>query len=153
MGYDVHPLEEGRELWLGGLLVPSTRGAVGHSDADVLLHAICDALLGAANLGDIGQHFPNTDARWKNKDSKYFLKVVVDLLRQHGWQVENLDCTLCLEHPKIGPHIPAMRQVLAPLLGTAPEVISIKATTSERLGYVGRQEGVNAYAVVLISKA
>lgn len=152
MGFDVHPLEEGRVFWLGGILLPSTRGAVGHSDADVLIHAICDALLGAANLGDIGHHFPNSDARWKNKDSKYFLKVVVEMLCRQGWQIENLDCTLCLEHPKISPHLPAMRKTLAPLLGIEEDAVSIKATTNEKLGYVGREEGVNAYAVALIRK-
>lgn len=152
MGFDVHPLEEGREFWLGGVLLPATRGAVGHSDADVLIHAICDALLGAANLGDIGHHFPNTDARWKNKDSKYFLKAVVTMLGAKGWQIGNLDCTLCLEHPKIGSHLPAMRKILAPLLGIEEDAVSIKATTNEKLGYVGREEGVNAYAVALIFK-
>ena len=152
MGFDVHPLEEGREFWLGGIRLPSSRGAVGHSDADVLIHAICDALLGAANLGDIGHHFPNTDARWKDKDSKHFLKAVIKMLAAQGWQVENLDCTLCLERPQVSPHLSAMRSVLAPLLNVEEDAISIKATTNEKLGYVGREEGVNAYAVALIRK-
>lgn len=152
MGFDVHQLEEGKDFWLGGIKLPAVKGAVGHSDADVLIHAICDALLGAANLGDIGKHFVNTDPRWKGMASKFFLEEVVRMLSQKGWKIENVDCTLCLEHPKINPHIPAMRQVLAPALGIPEEDISIKATTNERLGYVGREEGVNAYAVALIKK-
>lgn len=150
MGFDVHQLEEGREFWLGGVKLPSTKGATGHSDADVLIHAICDALLGAANLRDIGFHFANTDNRWKNMDSKFFLKEVTKMLDDKGWRVGNVDCTVCLEHPKVNPHIDAMKQVLAPLMNIAPDDVSIKATTNERLGYVGRDEGVNAYAVALI---
>ncbi len=153
MGFDVHQLEEGRDFWLGGIKLPAEKGAVGHSDADVLVHAICDALLGAANLGDIGHHFPNTDPKWKGMKSTFFLQEVVRMITEKGWQVENLDCSLCLEKPKINPHIPAMKQVLAPLMGISDDVISIKATTNERMGYVGRGEGVNAYAVALISKA
>jgi len=153
MGFDVHQLEEGRDFWLGGIKLPAEKGAVGHSDADVLVHAICDALLGAANLGDIGHHFPNTDPKWKGIKSTFFLQEVVRMITEKGWQVENLDCSLCLEKPKINPHIPAMKQVLAPLMGISDDVISIKATTNERMGYVGRGEGVNAYAVALISKA
>lgn len=153
MGFDVHPLEEGRDLWLGGIKVPSTKGAVGHSDADVLIHAICDALLGAANLNDIGTHFSNRDPRWAGMDSKFFLKEVTRMLAAKGWKVENVDCTLTLEHPKIMPHIPEMKKVLAPLMSISEGDVSIKATTSEKLGYVGRQEGVNAYAVALISKS
>lgn len=153
MGFDVHQLEEGRDFWLGGIKLPAEKGAVGHSDADVLVHAICDALLGAANLGDIGHHFPNTDPKWKGMKSTFFLQEVVRMITEKGWLVENLDCSLCLEKPKINPHIPAMKQVLAPLMGISDDVISIKATTNERMGYVGRGEGVNAYAVALISKA
>ncbi len=151
-GFDVHPLEKGRDFWLGGIKVEAEKGAVGHSDADVLIHAICDALLGAANLGDIGIHFSNKDARWKGKDSKYFLKEVTRMLTEKGWRIENVDCTLCLEEPKIKPHIGKMQQVLAPLMNIGEEDVSIKATTNEKLGYVGRQDGVNAYAVALISK-
>ena len=152
MGFDVHQLEEGRDFWLGGIKLASEKGAVGHSDADVLIHAICDALLGAANLRDIGFHFSNTDSRWKGKDSKYFLSEVTKMLADKGWQIENVDCTLCLEKPKINPHIPEMKKVLASLMNISEEDISIKATTNETLGYVGRLEGVNAYAVALIRK-
>jgi 2-C-methyl-D-erythritol 2,4-cyclodiphosphate synthase len=151
-GYDVHRLTEGRELWLGGVLVPHTVGALGHSDADVLLHAVCDALLGAVALGDIGFHFPDTDARWKGADSKVLLKAVVGLLRERGWQVGNVDATLVLERPKIMPHVPAMRAVMAPLLGVAEDAVSIKATTNEKMGFVGREEGVCAYAVALVQR-
>jgi 2-C-methyl-D-erythritol 2,4-cyclodiphosphate synthase len=152
MGFDVHELEEGRDFFLGGIKLPAAKGAVGHSDADVLIHAICDALLGAANLRDIGFHFSNTDDRWKGKDSKYFLSTVTSMLTDKGWKIENVDCTLCLEKPKVNPHIPEMKRVLAPLMNITEEDVSIKATTNEKLGYVGREEGVNAYAVALISK-
>jgi 2-C-methyl-D-erythritol 2,4-cyclodiphosphate synthase len=152
MGFDVHPLEEGRDFFLGGIKLAAEKGAVGHSDADVLIHAVCDALLGAANLRDIGFHFANTDQRWKGKDSKFFLTAVTTMLHEKGWKIENVDCTLCLEKPKINPHIPAMKKVLAPLMQITEEDISIKATTNEGLGYVGREQGVNAYAVALISK-
>lgn len=152
MGFDVHPLEEGRALWLGGIKVPADKGAVGHSDADVLIHSICDALLGAASLGDIGIHFSNRDPQWAGMDSKFFLKEVTRMLKEKGWIVENVDCTLTLEEPKIKPHIEAMKKALAPLMNISEEDISIKATTAEKLGYVGRQEGVNAYAVALISR-
>ncbi len=151
-GYDVHPLGSGRELWLGGVKIAFDKGCVGHSDADVLLHAICDALLGAANLRDIGFHFPNTDPNYKNADSKLLLKEVVALLDKEGFVVGNVDATLSLEAPKINPHIPAMQEILAPLLKVSTREISIKATTNEKLGYVGRAEGVNAFAVVLILK-
>lgn len=151
-GFDVHPLQEGRPLWLGGIQLPAEKGAVGHSDADVLIHAICDALLGAANMRDIGTHFSNKDPRWANKDSKYFLEEVVKMLASKGWRVENVDCTLCLEEPKVQPHIEDMQSVLAPLMRVTVEDVSIKATTNEGLGYVGRTEGVNAYAVALISR-
>ena len=153
LGIDVHALESGRFFFLGGIQLPGApKGAVGHSDADVLIHAICDALLGAANLRDIGFHFSDTDARWKGADSKIFLKEVMKLLTGKGWQVENVDCTVCLEKPKINPHIPEMKKVLAPLMNITEEDISIKATTNEKLGYIGREEGVNAYAVALIKK-
>ena len=154
MGFDVHQLEEGRDFFLGGIPLPgASRGAVGHSDADVLIHAICDALLGAANLRDIGFHFANTDNRWKGMDSKFFLKEVTRMLEERGWKVGNVDCTLVLEKPKVNPHIAAMKQVLAPLMNITEDDVSIKATTNETLGYVGRQEGVNAYAVALITRA
>lgn len=152
MGFDVHQLEEGRDFWLGGIKLEAAKGAVGHSDADVLIHALCDALLGAANLRDIGFHFSNKDPRWKGKDSKFFLQEVTKLLAEKGWKIENADCTLCLETPKINPYIPEMKRVLAPLMNVTEEDLSIKATTNETLGYVGREEGVNAYAVALISK-
>ncbi|MGZ3883412.1 MAG: 2-C-methyl-D-erythritol 2,4-cyclodiphosphate synthase [Bacteroidia bacterium] len=151
-GYDVHPLGEGRELWLGGLKLEFDKGCVGHSDADVLLHAICDALLGAANLRDIGFHFPNTDPKYKGADSKLLLAEVVSLLDKNGYAIGNIDATLSLEAPKINPHINAMQRILAPVLKVTENDISIKATTNEKLGYVGRQEGVNAYAVALIYK-
>lgn len=149
-GYDVHPLGSGRELWLGGIRLEFDKGCVGHSDADVLIHAICDALLGAANLRDIGYHFPNTDPRYKQADSKDLLKEVIALLTKEGYRVGNVDATLSLEAPKINPHIKAMQAVLAPILAVSERDISIKATTNEKLGYVGRSEGVNAYAVALI---
>ena len=151
-GYDVHPLGEGRELWLGGVKLQFEKGCVGHSDADVLLHAVCDALLGAAGLRDIGFHFPNTDPKYKGADSKLLLKEVVALLKSKGYGIINIDATLSLEAPKINPHIKAMQDVLSPILELAAEDISIKATTNEKLGYVGRSEGVNAYAVALIFK-
>ena len=153
MGFDVHALEVGRDFFLGGIQLPNAqKGAVGHSDADVLIHAICDALLGAANLRDIGYHFSNTDQRWKGKDSKFFLKEVTRMLREKGWKVGNVDCTVCLEQPKVNPHIESMKKALAPILEVTDDDISIKATTNERLGYVGREEGVCAYAVALIQK-
>jgi 2-C-methyl-D-erythritol 2,4-cyclodiphosphate synthase len=150
LGFDVHPLAEGHDFWLGGIKLKHDKGAVGHSDADVLIHAICDALLGAANLRDIGFHYSNKDVRWKGKDSKYFLQDVTRMLNEKGWEIQNVDCTLCLENPKINPHIPEMKKVLAPLMNISEDDLSIKATTNERLGYVGREEGVNAYAVALI---
>lgn len=151
-GFDVHPLGSGRELWLGGLKLEFEKGCVGHSDADVLLHAICDALLGAANLRDIGYHFPNTDVKYKGADSKFLLAEVVRLLAEKGYAVGNIDATLSLEAPKINPHIAQMQAILAPILKVGTDDVSIKATTNEKLGYVGRQEGVNAYAVALIYK-
>jgi 2-C-methyl-D-erythritol 2,4-cyclodiphosphate synthase len=151
-GFDVHPLQEGRELWLGGIRLDAEKGAVGHSDADALLHAICDALLGAAGLRDIGFHFPNTNAEFKNIDSKILLKQVVDLLQKEGYTIGNIDATLVLEQPKINPHIDKMKATLAPILKIESADIGIKATTNEQLGYVGRKEGVCAYAVALIQK-
>lgn len=151
-GTDIHRLVEGRELWLGGIRIEHDKGALGHSDADVLLHAICDALLGAAGLGDIGHHFPDTDMRWKGADSKVLLEQVMGLLKERGWSVGNVDSTLLLERPKIKPHIPAMRSVIARLLGVDEAVVSIKATTNEGMGYVGREEGVCAHAVALIQR-
>ena len=151
-GFDVHPLGTERELWLGGIKLEFDKGCVGHSDADVLLHAICDALLGAANLKDIGFHFPNTDERYKGADSKLLLKEVVALLDKNGYGIGNVDSTLSLEAPKINPHIEEMQNVLAPIMNISVNDISIKATTNEKLGYVGREEGVNAYAVALIYK-
>lgn len=151
-GYDVHPLSEGYDLWLGGIKLEHNKGAVGHSDADVLIHAICDALLGAANLRDIGYHFPNTNPKYKGIDSKKLLAETVNLIRQKGYEIGNIDATLALEKPKINPHIPEMIKVLASTMNIDEDDISIKATTNEKLGYVGRQEGVNAYAVALIEK-
>ncbi len=153
MGFDVHQLEDGRDFYLGGIkLSNALKGAIGHSDADVLIHAICDALLGAANLRDIGFHFANTESRWKGTDSKYFLKEVTALLEKDGWKIGNVDCTVCLEKPKINPHIELMKKTLAPLMNISEEDVSIKATTNEKLGYVGREEGVCAYAVALITR-
>lgn len=152
LGFDVHPLETGRDLYLGGIKLPAEKGAVGHSDADVLVHAICDALLGAANLRDIGFHFSNADSRWKGQDSKFFLTEVTAMLTAKGWKIQNVDCTLTLEKPKINPYITEMKKALAPLMNLTEEDVSIKATTNEKLGYVGREEGINAYAVALISK-
>lgn len=152
LGFDVHQLEEGRDFWLGGIKLSATKGAVGHSDADVLIHAICDALLGAANLRDIGFHYSNSDAQWKGKDSKFFLADVTKKLLEKGWTIENVDCTVVLENPKINLHIEEMKKVLAPLMNLMEDDISIKATTNETMGYVGREEGVNAMAVALIKK-
>lgn len=151
-GFDVHPLAEGKALWLGGVKIPHTKGCVGHSDADVLIHAICDALLGAAGLRDIGHYFPNTDNRFKGVDSKILLAETMKLIKEKGYKVSNIDSTLCLEEPKINPYIVSMKKALAPILQIDEECISIKATTNEKLGYVGSENGVNAYAVVLIGK-
>jgi 2-C-methyl-D-erythritol 2,4-cyclodiphosphate synthase len=151
-GFDVHQLKEGEDFWLGGIKIPHTKGAVGHSDADVLIHTICDALLGAANLRDIGFHFPPTDNKYKGIDSKILLKDVVKLVADKGFQVGNIDVTIALEKPKVNPHIPAMKKVLAQILQVDEDDVSIKATTTERLGFEGREEGVSAYAVVLIEK-
>lgn len=149
-GYDVHQLAIGSPLWLGGIEIPSEKGAVGHSDADVLLHAISDALLGSLSLGDIGVHFPNTDASIKGIDSKLILKKAGELVREQGYEVGNIDVSLCLEKPKIVPHIPAMKKAIAFVLQLEEHQISIKATTKEKLGFVGREEGIEASAVVLV---
>ncbi len=150
MGFDVHRLVEGRDLILGGIRIEHSLGLLGHSDADVLIHAIADALLGAANLRDIGYHFPDTSDDTLNMDSKVILSRVVDLLDEHGWEVVNVDATVCAERPKLNPHIPAMQQCLSEVMNTHVGNISIKATTTERLGFTGRQEGISAYAVCLI---
>jgi 2-C-methyl-D-erythritol 2,4-cyclodiphosphate synthase len=151
-GIDFHQLAEGRRLWLGGVCIPSARGGVGHSDADVLIHAICDALLGALALGDIGQHFPNTDAAYKDIDSKIILQKTYDMVREKGWRVVNIDSSVCLEAPKVMKYAMPMRETMAGILGVTAEDISIKATTTEQLGFVGRGEGLVAYATVLLEK-
>ena len=151
-GYDVHRLDEGVDFWLGGIKVPHTHGAVGHSDADVLIHVICDALLGAANMRDIGYHFADTDPAYKGIDSKILLKRVMMLIREAGYEISNIDSTICLQRPKVNPHIPAMKSCLAEVMEIPEEDISIKATTTEKLGFVGKEEGVAAYATVLIQK-
>lgn len=151
-GYDVHALVEGRELWIGGLKIEHCKGLLGHSDADVLIHAICDALLGAAAMRDIGFHFPDSDERYKGIDSKKLLVEVVALLAGRGYVVGNVDATVCAERPKLNPHIPEMQAVLSSLMGVDPEDVSIKATTNEKLGFTGREEGISAYAVALISR-
>ena len=151
-GVDIHQLVEGRDFWLGGILIPHHKGALGHSDADVLIHAICDAILGAANLGDIGVHFPDTDSKFKGIDSKILLRHVTDLVKSKGWKIGNVDSTLILEKPKIKPHIAAMQETLAPLMDIEVDAVSIKATTNEKMGYVGREEGILAFASVLIYK-
>ena len=148
-GVDFHKLADGKELWIGGVKLEHYKGAVGHSDADVLLHAICDAILGAACLGDIGEHFPDTDPAFKNIDSKILLKKTYDLVKKK-FSIVNIDCTVCLQAPKIRPSVTKMQQVIAGILGTSPGTISIKATTTEQLGFVGREEGVVAYATVLL---
>ncbi|MFI5129853.1 MAG: 2-C-methyl-D-erythritol 2,4-cyclodiphosphate synthase [Chitinophagales bacterium] len=151
-GVDFHKLAEGRELWIGGIKIPHYKGAVGHSDADVLLHAICDAILGAACLGDIGHHFPDTDAAYKNIDSKILLQKTIDLIKKQGYSIVNIDTTLCLEAPRIKPYIEQMQRAIAPIAEITEKDISIKATTTEQLGFVGREEGLIAYATVLLKK-
>lgn len=151
-GFDVHRLVEGRELWLGGIKIEHSMGLLGHSDADVLIHAICDALLGAANMRDIGYHFPDTSADTLNIDSKVLLRKTVELIAGKGYVVGNIDATVCTERPKINPHVPAMKACLAKVIGTDEDNISIKATTTEKLGFTGREEGISAYAVVLIER-
>ncbi|MDD5861198.1 MAG: 2-C-methyl-D-erythritol 2,4-cyclodiphosphate synthase [Prevotella sp.] len=150
MGYDVHKLVDNRDLWLGGIKIDYDKGLLGHSDADVLIHAIADALLGAANLRDIGYHFPDNSEKTLNMDSKIILRDTVRLLANKGYAVGNIDATVCAERPKLNPHIPAMQQCLAEVMGVDPDVVSIKATTTEKLGFTGRQEGISAYAVALI---
>ena len=152
MGFDVHRLVEGRDLWLGGIRIDHTAGLLGHSDADVLIHALCDALLGAANMRDIGYHFPDTAGEYAGIDSKILLRKVVALIKEKGYQIGNADMTICAERPKLNPHIDAMKTVLAECMGIDTEDISIKATTTEKLGFTGREEGISAYAVVLIEK-
>lgn len=152
MGYDVHKLVVGRNLWLGGIKIEHALGLLGHSDADVLIHAICDALLGAANMRDIGYHFPDTSEATLNMDSKIILRKTIDLLALKGYKLGNIDATVCAERPKINPHIPAMKACLAEVMGCEEDAISIKATTSEKMGFVGREEGIAAYAVCLIEK-
>lgn len=151
-GFDVHQLRENTPFVLGGITIPHTHGAFGHSDADVLLHVICDALLGAANLRDIGFQFPDTDPSLKGIDSKILLEKTVTLVSEKGYSISNIDCTICLQQPKVNPHIPQMKSVIAGILKIDEEDVSIKATTTEKLGYVGREEGVSAYCVCLISK-
>lgn len=151
-GYDVHALVPDRALWLGGIRIEHTLGLLGHSDADVLIHAICDALLGAANLRDIGYHFPDTAGEYENIDSKILLRKTMALIREAGYELGNIDATVCAESPKLNPHIPQMKTVLAEVMGVDPNDISIKATTTEKLGFTGRQEGISAYATVLIQQ-
>ena len=149
-GFDVHKLVTGRDLWMGGIKIEHKLGLLGHSDADVLIHAICDALLGAANMRDIGYHFPDTSADTLDIDSKILLKKTVDLIATKGYQVGNIDATICAERPKMNPHIPAMKQCLAAIIGCDEDDVSIKATTTEKLGFTGREEGISAYATILI---
>ena len=151
-GFDVHQLKVGLDFWLGGIIISHTKGGLGHSDADVLIHTICDALLGAANLGDIGKHFPDTKAEYKGIDSKILLKEVMVLILNKGYEIGNIDSTICLQTPKIGPYIPKMKKVLATCMNIDVDQVSIKATTTEKLSFVGREEGVSAYATVLITK-
>ncbi len=150
-GFDVHQLVEGEEFWLGGILLDHHKGAIGHSDADVLIHAICDALLGAAALGDIGYHFPDTASKYKGIDSKILLKEVVQLLSKKGYSIGNIDATVSLQLPKLKPHILSIREKLASVMEIDVDLVSVKATTTEKLGYVGKEEGVNAHAVCLIN--
>ncbi|MBS1662762.1 MAG: 2-C-methyl-D-erythritol 2,4-cyclodiphosphate synthase [Bacteroidetes bacterium] len=151
-GIDFHQLAEGRELWLGGVRIPHTKGSLGHSDADVLLHAICDALLGALSLGDIGMHFPNTDPAYKDIDSKILLRKTMELVAAKGWKVVNIDSTVCLEAPKIMKYAGQMKEIIAAAVGVALDDVSIKATTTEQMGFIGRGEGLTAYATVLLER-
>lgn len=152
LGFDVHQLIEGRDLIIGGIKIDHFKGLLGHSDADVLIHAVCDALLGAANMRDIGYHFPDTSAETQDIDSKIILRKTIDLLATKGYRVGNIDATICAERPKINPHVPAMKNCLAQIIGCDEDDISIKATTTEKLGFTGREEGISAYAVCLIEK-
>ena len=151
-GFDVHRLDEGQPFFLGGIKIPHSKGAVGHSDADVLIHTICDAILGAADLRDIGFHFPDTDGKYKGIDSKILLKDVMALVRKEGYELSNVDATIALQVPKVNPYVPEMKSILAQTMGVIPGQISIKATTTEKLSFVGREEGVSAYAVALIQR-
>lgn len=151
-GYDIHRLDSGREFWLGGIQLDYHKGAVGHSDADVLIHAICDAILGAANLRDIGFHFPDTSNAYAGIDSKILLRDTMKLAADKGYEVGNVDATICLEKPKLKDHIPTMQETLAEVMGIDPDAVAIKATTSEKMGFVGQEDGVKAYAVVLLQK-
>lgn len=151
-GIDFHELVEGRPLWIGGIKIPHRKGALGHSDADVLLHAICDAMLGALALGDIGKHFPDTDKQYKDIDSKILLQRTIGLINEKGYMIVNIDSTVCLQLPKIGPYIPQMQFAISSITGIAPDDVSVKATTTERLGFVGREEGIVAMATVLLRK-
>ena len=150
MGYDVHRLVAGRDLWMGGIKIDYELGLLGHSDADVLIHAICDAILGAANMRDIGYHFPDTSAETEGMDSKVILRKTIDLIATKGYRLVNIDATICAERPKMNPHIPQMQSTMAAVIGCDVDAISIKATTTERLGFTGRQEGISAYAVALL---
>ena len=150
MGYDVHRLVAGRDLWMGGIKIEYELGLLGHSDADVLIHAICDAILGAANMRDIGYHFPDTSAETEGMDSKAILRKTIDLIATKGYRLVNIDATICAERPKMNPHIPQMQSTMAAVIGCDVDAISIKATTTERLGFTGRQEGIAAYAVALL---
>ena len=152
MGYDVHQLVEGRELWMGGIRLEHGKGLLGHSDADVLIHAICDAILGAANMRDIGYHFPDTSAETDGMDSKIILRKTIELIATKGYRLVNIDATICAERPKMNPHIPEMQQTMSRVIGCDADQISIKATTTGELGFTGRQEGISAYAVALIEK-
>ncbi|MBE6259340.1 MAG: 2-C-methyl-D-erythritol 2,4-cyclodiphosphate synthase [Prevotella sp.] len=152
MGYDVHQLVPNRDLWMGGIKIEHELGLLGHSDADVLIHAICDAILGAANMRDIGFHFPDTSAETDGMDSKIILKKTIELIAAKGYHLVNIDATICAERPKMNPHIPQMQQTMAQVIGCDVDAISIKATTTEKLGFTGRQEGISAYAVALIEK-
>ena len=152
MGYDVHQLVKGRDLWMGGIKLEHEMGLLGHSDADVLIHAICDAILGAANMRDIGYHFPDTSAETDGMDSKIILKKTIELIATKWYHLVNIDATICAERPKMNPHIPEMQECMANVIGCDPDQISIKATTTEKLGFTGRQEGISAYAVALIEK-
>ena len=152
-GFDVHQLQEGLPFWLGGIVIPHTKGGLGHSDADVLIHAICDALLGAANLGDIGRHFPDSDSKYKGIDSKILLSNTIQIVREKGYELGNIDSTVCLQSPKIGKYISDMQTVLASTMNVNKDLVSIKATTTEKLSFIGREEGVSAYATALITQA
>ena len=151
-GYDVHQLVDSRDFWLGGIKIPFEKGALGHSDADVLIHVICDAILGATNLGDIGTHFPDNSEDYKNIDSKILLSKVISMIREKGYEIVNIDSTICLQLPKLAPYISLMKDELSKCMGILVEDISIKATTTERLGFVGKEKGIAAYATVLINK-